>query len=49
MNGISLDPFLDLISVDSATGMMHISKFKKVGTYQIEIIGLLSDKTTKVS
>jgi hypothetical protein len=49
MNGIPLDPFQDFISVDSETGMMHISKFKKVGTYQIEIIGLLSDNTTKVS
>ena len=39
----------DLISVDSATGVISVSKFKKVGTYQIEIIGLLPDQTTKSS
>jgi hypothetical protein len=39
----------DLISVDPASGLILVSKFKKVGIYQIEIIGVLSDYVTKSS
>jgi hypothetical protein len=39
----------DLISVDSTSGLISVSKFKKVGTYQIEIVGILPDNTTKTS
>jgi hypothetical protein len=36
----------DLILVDSVTGTITVSKFKKVGIYQIKIIGILPDQTT---
>jgi hypothetical protein len=39
----------DLISVDSSSGLISVSKFKKVGIYQIEIVGVLSDLVTKAS
>ena len=39
----------DFIWVDSASGLISVSKFKKVGTYQIEIVGILPDNTTKKS
>jgi hypothetical protein len=35
--------------VDSASGMITVSKLKKVGTNQIEIIGIIPDQTTRVS
>jgi hypothetical protein len=35
--------------VDSNSGLISVSKFIKVGTYQIKIVGILPDKTTKMS
>ena len=39
----------DFIWVDSASGLISVSKFKKVGTYQIKIVGILPDNKTKTS
>jgi len=35
--------------VDPSTGLITVSKYKRVGIYQIEIVGILSDQTTKMS
>ena len=35
--------------MDSNSGSISVSKFIKVGTYQIKIVGILPDKTTKMS
>lgn len=49
VDGHTLLAASDLMSVDSLTGSIFVSLSKPAGTYQIKIIGTLSDSWTTTS